>query len=232
MAFQIVVVILIVSLLGYIVFLHIRLAKRNIFIESTVKRLSGIEKSRSMEEMTAFLLEIQKLSQYSSFFQDKFLEESTLNFILENEKNLKIYMHYTKKESDALNILREGFKFADSFYKTALPVSNDKLDLITKHNRRKSFGEYLIVICISNDIVNFYSLESEKAGLKKYSFENILTETPPSRNDNADLVYQLPAQFIKGYLNHRTGEIVNNPVYDPSYNSPLFMKNIDLLRTL
>jgi hypothetical protein len=185
-----------------------------------------------MEEMTAFLLEIQKLSQYSSFFQDKFLEESTLNFILENEKNLKIYMHYTKKESDALNILREGFKFADSFYKTALPVSNDKLDLITKHNRRKSFGEYLIVICISNDIVNFYSLESEKAGLKKYSFENILTETPPSRNDNADLVYQLPAQFIKGYLNHRTGEIVNNPVYDPTYNSPLFMKNIDLLRTL
>ncbi|TAL69636.1 MAG: hypothetical protein EPN88_06515, partial [Bacteroidetes bacterium] len=210
MAFQIIVVVLIVSLLGYVVFLHIQLAKKNIFIESTVKRLSGIEKSRSMEEMMVFLQEIQKLSQYSSFFQDKFLEESTADFILENEKDLKIYMHYTKEENDAINILKEGFKFADSFYKTALPVSKDKLDLIIKHNRRKSFGEYLIVICISNDIVNFYSLELEKAGLKNYSFENILTEIGPSKNDNADLMYQLPSQFIKGYVNHRTGEIVKN----------------------
>jgi hypothetical protein len=83
MSIQIVVVIFIVALLGYIVFLHIQLAKKNIFIESTVRRLSGIEKSRSMDEMMAFLQEIQKLSQYSSFFTDKLLEDSTINFILE-----------------------------------------------------------------------------------------------------------------------------------------------------
>jgi len=230
MAIQIILVIFIVALLGYIVFLHIQLAKKNIFIESTVRKLSGIEKSRSMDEMMVFLREIQKLSQYSSFFTDKLLEDSTINFILENDKDLKIYVHYTKDESDAKSILQDGFKFADSFYKTALPVSKDKLDLIIKHNSRKFFGEYLIIICISNDIVNYYSMELEKAGIKNYFFENILTETPPSRNDNSDLVYQLSSQFIKGYVNHRTGEIVKNPGFDPWYNSPCFMKNIDLLR--
>jgi hypothetical protein len=218
-------------MLGYVIILHIQLAKKNIFIESTVKRLSGIEKSHSMDEMMAFLQEIQSLSQYSSFFTNKLLEEGTVNFILENDKDLKTYMHYTKEEADAKSILQEGFKFADSFYKTALPVTKDKLDMIIKHNSRKFFGEYLIIICISNDIVNYYSLELEKAGIKNYSFENILTETPPWRNDNSDLVYQLSSQFIKGYINHRTGEIVRNPGFDPLYNSPGFIKNIDLLKS-
>lgn len=231
MALQIVMFILIILLLGYIVFLHIQLIKKNIFIESTVKRLSGIEKNQSMGEMMAFLKEIQKFSQYRSFPQDKLLEESTINFILDNSKDMKTYMHYTKDEADAKNIIKEGFKFAESFYKTALPVSKDKLDLLIKHYNRKFFGEYLILICISNDIVNYYSMELEKAGIKNYSFENVLTEAPPVINENSDLVYQLSSRFIKGYVNHRTGEIVNNPGFDPWYNSPGFMRNIDSLKT-
>jgi hypothetical protein len=227
---QIWMMILIAGLLGYIIFLHIQLTKKNVFIESTVRRLSGIEKSRSMDEMMAFLLEFQKLNQYSQFFPDKFLSDSTIDFILENEKDQKIYIHYTKEESDAKNIVQNGFKFAESFYKTALPVSKDELDLVIKHNSRKFFGEYLIVICISTDIVNFYSMELEKAQIKNLYFENVLTENPPSLNDNSDLVYQLPYQFIKGYINHRTGEIFRNPGFDPWYNSSGFMKNIDHLK--
>lgn len=230
MAIQTVFIILIILLLGYVVFLHIQLTKKNIFIETTVKRLSGIEKSRSMEEMMILLQEIQKIRQYSSFFSDKLLDKNTISFILENDKDFKIYMHYTKDEADARSILNEGFKFADSFYKTALPVTKDKLDLVMKHNSRKFFGEYLIIICISNDIVNFYSAELEKAGIRSYSFENILTETPPSRNENSDIVYQLTPQFIKGYVNHTTGEIVKNPAFDPYYNSETFKRNIDLLK--
>ena len=126
-----------------------------------------------MDEMMAFFLEIQKLNQYSQFFSDKFLSNSTIDFILENEKDLKIYIHYTKEESDAKNIVQNGFKFAESFYKTALPVSKDELDLVIKHNSRKFFGEYLIVICISTDIVNFYSMELEKAHIKNHYFENV-----------------------------------------------------------
>ena len=230
MTIQIVVGVSFVVMLVYIIFLHIQLAKKNIFIESTVRRLSGIEKSRSMEEMMTFLQEIQKTSQYSSFFADKLLEESTIKFMLENDKDLRIYMHYTKDESAARSILQDGFKFADSFYKTALPVSRDKLDMMIKHNSRKFFGEYLIIISISNDVVNFYSMELEKAGTKNFLFENILTEEPPVRNDNSDLVYQLASQFVKGYINLRTGEIITNTGFDPWYNSPNFMKNIDRIK--
>ena len=230
MIIQVVLGISIIALLVYIVFLHIRLTKKNIFIESTVKRLSGIEKSRSMDEMMIFLQEIQKLSQYSSYFTDKALEESSINFILKNDKEMNTFMHYTKDGDIARSILRDGFQFADSFYKTALPVSKDRLDVVIKHNSRKFYGDYIIIICISNDIVNFYSMELEKAGIRNFTYENILTESPPVKNDNADLVYQLPAQFIKGYINHKTGEIVRNSLFDPWYNSPAFLKNIELFR--
>jgi hypothetical protein len=230
MAIPMVLLIVILVLLGYIIFLHLQLTKKNIFIETTVKRLAGIGKNHSMEEMMSFLQEIEELSQYSSFFTDKLLEDSTLKFILESGKNMRSYIHYTKNESDARSILENGFRFADSFYKTALPVTKDKLDLKMKHNSRKLFGDYIIVICISADVANYYAYELEKAGIKNVSYENILTETLPSKDDNSDLIYQLSEQFIKGYVNHRTGVIVKNPGFDPLYDSPNFLRNIDLLK--
>ena len=231
MAILIVLIIFIIALLVYVIFLHLQLSKKNVFIKTTVKRLSGIEKNRSIEEMMSFLQEIHDLKQYSSFFKDKLLDESSLKFILDNDKNMRSYIHYTKDEVNARSILQKGFNFADSFYKTALPVSKDRLDLKMKHLNRKLFGEYIIVICISNDVANYYSYELEKAAIKNYSFENILTETLPVKNDNYDLVYQLSSQFIKGYINHRTGEIVKNPGFDPFYNSANFLRNIDLLKS-
>jgi hypothetical protein len=231
MTTSIVLLIVILALLGYIIFLHLQLTKKNIFIETTVKRLAGIGKNHSMEEMMSFLEEIAELSQYSSFFTDKLLEDSTLKFILESGKNMRSYIHYTKNESDARSILENGFRFADSFYKTALPVTKDKLDLKMKHNSRKLFGDYIIVICISADVANYYTSELEKAGIKNVSFENILTETLPSKDDNSDLIYQLSAQFIKGYVNHRTGVIIKNPGFDPLYDSPNFLRNISLLKS-
>jgi hypothetical protein len=232
MATQIVLLLLIIALVVYSVYLQVQLTRKNIFIESTVKRLSGIEKTRSMDEMIAFLAEIQKMSRYSSYFSNKLLEKDTIDFIFENYTEMKTYMHYTMEESDAKNILSNGFRFADSFYKTALPVTKDNLDLKIKHDSRKFFGDYLVIICISNDIVNYYSMEIGKADIKNHSFENILTELPPSGNDNSDLIYQLSNKFIKGYVNHKTGEIVKNPDFDPWYNSPAFEKNLGLLKSL
>jgi hypothetical protein len=231
MTIYIVLIIIIIALFGYVIFLQLQLSKRNIFIETTVKRLSGIEKNRNIDDMMSFLREIQELSKYSSFFTDKLLEESTLKFILDSGKNNRSYIHYTKEETDARSILEHGFQFADSFYKTALPVTKDKLDLKMKHISKKFFGDFIIVICISNDVANFYSYELEKAGITNFSFENILTESHPQKNENSDLVYQLPMQFIKGFVNHRTGVIVKNPGFNPLYNSPNFMRNIDKLKS-
>jgi hypothetical protein len=230
MTTEILIGIIIVMLLGYIIFLHLQLAKRNIFIESTVKRLSGIEKSWSAEEMMKFLHEMRKVGHYSSFYTGKLFEEKPLRFLLENQKESKIYIHYTKEESDAWNILKEGFLFADSFYKTALPVSEDRLDLLIKHNGRKSFGDYLIIICLADRIFEHYSAELDRYGLKGYSVENVLTETPPFINDNADIVYRLSNKFVKGFINHQTGKILVNPDYNPLYDSPEFEKNLELLK--
>jgi len=221
---------IIAVLIIYIVFLHLQLVRKNIFIESTVKKLSGIDKNWRMDEMLKFLDEIKKLSYYNSFFKDKLFEDETLNFILENIGDSQVFIHYTKDEVDARSIITSGFRFADTFYKTALPVSNDRLDLIMKHNNRKYFGNYLIIICISNTVINKWSSELEKTGIRNYSIENILTETPPFRNENSDLVYLLPKQFIKGYINHSTGEIVKNPDFNQEYNPPSFKANIDNLR--
>jgi hypothetical protein len=213
MTTQITLGLLIVVLLGYIIYLHLRLSRKNLFIESTVKRLSGIEKSWSVEEMMLFLREIKKVSHYSSFFTENLFEEKPIGFLLENQKDSRVYIHYTKEEIVAENIIKEGFRFADSFYKTALPVSNDRLDLLIKHNGRKSFEHY--------------ASELDRKGLKDYSVENILTEKAPFRNENADLVYELPNKFVKGYINHHTGEIKANPEFNPFYDSRLFERNID-----
>lgn len=223
-------VVLIVALLVYIIILHIQLTRKNIFIESTVKRLSGIEKSWSAEEMMKFLQEIRKISHYSSFFTDKLFEEKPLGFLLENAKDTRIWIHYTKEEADARNIIREGFMFADSFYKTALPVSSDKLDLLIKHNGRKSFGDYLIILSFADKIYNHYSEELDRKGLKGFAVENVLTESAPFRNENADIVYILSNRFVKGYINHQTGEVFMNPEFNPLYDSPAFEKNLEIMK--
>lgn len=215
---------------GYIIYLHIQIARKNIFIETIVKRLSGIEKDWKIDEMKKFLNELQRYRFHSTFFEDKLLEDKTLKFILENEKDARIYIHYTRNENDAKSILSQGFKFVDSFYKTALTVSDDKLDLMIKHNNRKYFGDFIIIICISNDIVKHYSTELEKTEIKNYFFENVLTETAPVKNDNSDLEYLLPLQYVKGYINHITGEIITNPDFNPGYSSQRFKANIDRLK--
>lgn len=227
---EILIGVIIIGLLGYIIFLHIQLAKKNIFIESTVKRLSGIEKSWSAEEMMKFLQEIRKVSHYSSFFTDKLFEEKPMGFLLENEKDSRIFIHYTKDENDAKSIISDGFMFVDTFYKTALAVSGDKLDLLIKHNSRKSFGDYLVVLALADKIFDHYSDEMDKKGIRGFSVENILTEKPPVKNDNADLVYQLSSRFVKGYINHQTGEITRNPDFNPSFDTPVFEKNLEHLK--
>lgn len=225
---QIVVEVLAIIMLVCIIILQMHIAKLTAFLSSLVNRLSGIEKNRSLGEMMSFLSEVER-SQSSGTLPDKLLEKETIDFIFEDTREMRTYIHYTKNEADAEKILRDGFKFTDSFYKTAMPVSRDDLDLKIKHNNMKLFGNYLVILCISLDIVNFYTMELEKAGIRNYSYENLLTEDPPCRNENSDLVYQLSSHFVKGYLNYITGEIFSNPYFDPWYVSLKFKKNIDLL---
>jgi hypothetical protein len=222
--------IIIAGLIPYIVFLQMQIVKKNVLLESTLKRFAGSDEDVKMEELLHFREEIKKLNYYSSFFNEKLFEEKPLGFIFENVNNSKIYIHYTKNEDDAISILSNGFRFAETFYKTALPISNDKLDLIVKHNSRKYFGDYLIVICISNNVISKYSADLSKAGINSFNIENVLTESPTVKNENSDIVYLLPNKFIKGYINHITGDIIQNTDFNPEYCSPGFDNNIKRLK--
>ena len=135
-------------------------------------------------------------------------------------------------EDDARNILSEGFRFVDSFYRTAFPVSGDRLDLLMKHNDKRFYGDFVIVISISTPVVKKCSQLIEDTGLKNYSFENILTEEAPEKNENADMVFILPPEYIKGYLNHRTGDIILSTIYNPEFVTARIQENIDRLKIL
>jgi hypothetical protein len=229
-ATQTVLFIILILMAVYIIYLQIQMVRKNILIESIARKVSGIERSLKPEELKKFISEIHNFNIRTSLIDDKLFDKKVLNFIIERGADKQNYVHYTMDEHVALRILGEGFKFADSFYKTAIPVSNDRLDLLIKHNNKKYYGDYIVVISISNDIVTHYSSEMENAGIRNYSFENILTEAPPLKNDNAEMIYLLPSQYIKGYVNYRTGEVISNPVFNPRFTSPGFIENINRLR--
>ncbi|HOK26143.1 MAG TPA: hypothetical protein P5320_02615 [Bacteroidales bacterium] len=213
---EIFLLIVILILAGYIAYLHTKLIKRDLQFESLLKKMVVSESPAKYDELRS----------------EKILDEDVMKFMLEYEDRAKIYLHYTKFKSDAENILKEGFRFAESFYKTAFSVTSDRLDLLVKHNSKRYYGDYVIVICISDRIIKYYNDEIAKAGIKNCNYENILTERPPEKNDNADTVYVLPSKYIKGIINHRTGEIIKNPDFDPDYSSPWFEINIEKMKTI
>jgi len=69
-----------------------------------------------------------------------------------------------------------------------------------------------------------------KLSQKEIAVEQILTEHPSVIDENADEVYLLPKQFIKGYFNYIEGTIVENPDFDLNYHSEIFDENLNKLR--
>jgi hypothetical protein len=221
------VLLAIIGLLGvYIVYLHIRIIRKNLLIETIIKKITGIEKELDAREIKKFIGELHNFNLKRAVSEDRLFNEDILSFIFGDGRNLKTYIHYTMDQAVAETILKEGFRFADTFHKTALQVSEDKLDLMIKHNNKKYYGDYIIVICIAEEIIKLYTEEMERAGLRNYSYENILTEKQPEKGENSESIFLLPKQFIKGYLNYKTGEIHANGSFDPGYTSPGFSENI------
>ncbi|HLN20960.1 MAG TPA: hypothetical protein VK213_07710 [Bacteroidales bacterium] len=227
---QTILLFVIAFLLIWLVFLSYRLSQKNLFIETTLKKLSAIEKKGNMEELLNFIGELQSSGLYGSYFRDKlFSQKEALDFIHDSESS-RVYIHYTREENDAARIMNDGFRFVESFHRTALHVTKDNLDLKMKHNERKLFGDFLVVISISEKIVHYYTGLLMAQNIRHCSFENILTEAPPVKNENSDLVFQLSPRYIKGYINYKTGKIISNPLFNPSFDSPLFVKNLEHIK--
>ncbi len=221
--------IIILILFVYIAFLHYQLMKKNLFLQSIVEKLTRLDKSWDKDIILNLLKKLQNISAESMMKEDKILHENILDYLIEN-RNCRTFVHYTKGSNTAQKILEEGFRFAISFHKTAEPISTDQIDLIYKHNLHKYFGNYIIVICISRAVYGFYEKELNRINQINMNVEQILTELHPELDENKDEIYTLPRQYIKGYLNYESGEIVDNPDYNPDYDSQAFRNNLQKLK--
>lgn len=216
------------ALLIYIGVLHYKLMKRNLYINSIVQKLSKIESSWNKNDVVKFLKRLEKTGTDFLIREDKIMDEKVLSFLFEGGSGFKFFVHYTAEKTIAEKILREGFRFSDSFHKTAEPlIPGDKVTLAYKHNLSKYFGKYILLIAISTRIYDIFEKELKDRRLLNHNVEQILTEIEPTVDEDFDELYILPKQFIKGYVNYETGETVLNSNYQPDYTSPAFMKNLE-----
>ena len=216
---------IIVILFVYITYLHLQLSKKNFLIKSYLDKSDKNSKNEK-QDILSFLERLRNPEYRGTVTKDKMLDRRFSNFLFENDQEIKLFLHYTAQEKVAEKIIREGFKFANSFYKTAEYIYNDELYLIHRHHEHKQYGHYVIVICISNKIYKHYSEELNKRSAKNIAVEQVLTEKPTYIDDNSDEIFVLPRQYIKGYFNYLEGTIVKNPEFDFNYRSPKFEENL------
>lgn len=214
-------------LLCYVIYLHYQLNKKNNLIELMVGKITKLEKEWDTAHVLNLLEKLRQLSNESIVKRDKLFEEPIMKFLFANDNDSKIFVHYTKDETVAKKIFEDGFMFVDSFEKTVEQIINDSVDLTYKHNIRKYYGKYIIVICISNDIYNHYDTELKRLDKHNIQVEQVLTEYPSCFNENKDEVFTLSKHYIKGFVNYETGAMEYNPKFNPYFKTPAFEENLN-----
>ncbi len=158
------------------------------------------------------------------------LEKDTAEILREltgGRNGLVKYLHNTAKETIAQNIMHQGFRFEKYLENsTELVSGNDLVELRYFIQTRKSYGSFTVVLCIAHEIVHKYSDRLEGSG---YHYTEALTLQEPVLSADDELVFTLPPQFTKGYLDQKKGKITTNPKFNPHFDSPVFMQNIKKL---
>ncbi|MFP4555511.1 MAG: hypothetical protein ACLFNU_01460 [Bacteroidales bacterium] len=221
--------IIIFVLIVYTGFLHFLLFRKNQLIESLLRSKTTLEDLIAKEGVDEFIRRVKKIEPSVSPQKTKFFEQDSQQFILENEDNQVVFIHYTKDENTAKQICNEGFRFSESFHKTAESITGDKLDLTYKHYLRKSFGRYVVVIAISKQIYDYY-IKTITQTNKILNVEQLLSQDISSESDDSDETYILPKQYIKGYINTDTAQTFFNNDFNPNYNPPYVKQNLDNIK--
>ncbi len=156
-------------------------------------------------------------------------EKEILEFLLADKKELLKFSHRTHSEKIARQIVASGFEFSESLQKTTDPIIDDQVYLNYWHNLRVYYGPFTIVICIAKTLFLDYIKRLDEVGNNNILVEHILTVKEPV-NDNQNYIYTLPNQYIKGYFNSETGAITANPDFDPYFDSPIFLENLEKLK--
>lgn len=224
-------VFLFILLFAYIIYLQLQLTRKNNILKSVYEKIDKPNSKLKKDDIIRFLENIKNPNYSGVVTKDKLLDKKVNDFLFNNEAEVNLFLHYTTSEQVAKKIITEGFKFVNSFYKTAEYIYNDELYLVHRHHEHKQFGNYVIVICISKELYKYYTKEINKINPKNIAVEQILTEIPPHLDENSEEVYILPKQYIKGYFNYTSGSIIKNPDYNFKYDSEIFKENLKKLNT-
>ncbi len=162
---------------------------------------------------------------HASYGNDFFLNPDIQKYIFEDEKNSKIYLHYTSEKDVVEKISKNGFEFL-AFDKTTTPANNNPIDISYNHMIRKPYGKFIVVISISKKIFNKYSSLINKSQKKDLKVEEVLSEKAPYKVDFGENVFTLHHKFVKGFINYSTGEIFKNTDFDRNYDKVQFEEQI------
>jgi len=219
-----------VALLAVVIYLFYQLGKKRYFIRSILEKLNIRDQKSTQEELLRVLSKLRMFEFGKAITRDEFFNDQIINYIFEDKEERKVFLHYTREEEVAQSILKEGFRFKYSFYKTADKVFKDKLYLIYKHNHNKYFGKYVVVISFSRETYELYAKKMKKIALPGTAVEQVLTEVQPFLDEDEEVVYTLSNHFLKGYFNYEDGTIIDNPDFDPGYRSPVFDQNLEKIK--
>ena len=143
------------------------------------------------------------------------LTDELSEFIMPENDRIEMFSHRTFSEEIANKIIEEGFRFRDSFQKTTDQIVNDIVYIRYWDSLRKHYGPYIVILAFAKSV---YTEISEKLN-PKFEIQQALSQIMEAgeEDDLEDCKYELPKQYVKGFVNRETGEIARNPDFNPGY---------------
>ena len=147
--------------------------------------------------------------------------------ILSGQKEYIVFLHNTNNIEIARAIMENGFIYESQLtYSTDRINPGDPIEINYFLVERKEYGNYTIIIQVHRSLFRQYHLLAETAGLH---FEEIFTISPPVIGDNDEYIYTLSPSYIRGIFDKKSGKMIDNPNFNPSYDAPEYLENYNRL---
>jgi len=173
------------------------------------------------------MIKVKFTFEFHSYLESMSKPGDILASLLNKDNSCIVLLHNTNSLTRAKSIMSSGFKFESQLtYSTDRINPNDVIEINYFLVERKEYGDYSIILEIDKILFKQYSRLAESSEI---NIEDIITVEESYLSDNDEYVYTLAHYYVKCIFNNKTGEYINNPVFDPSYDSPDYLENYNKL---